>query len=360
VTRSARRAGRRLGAAAVALLLAWVAAGCDPSGRGAAGSGAERRAARAAWLDDGALHVVLCGTGSGLPARERAGPCTAVMAGGRLLVIDAGPGSWENVALWGLPQEALAGVLLTRLDASHIADLGEAWIASWRAGRSLPLPVHGPPEVGRVVAGLEEAYGPDVGARIARHGPEAMPPEGARMEARPLVALRDPEAVVDADGLRVLAFPMPGDEGGRTVGYRIEFAGRVVVVCGAVTGSRALRAHVAGTELLVHEAQASHLVEGRADALAEAGEARSAALLRDTLGARASPAQAVALAREIGARRLVLTHLAPPLDSPKPVRAFLRGATEGWEGALVLGEDGMHFALPAGSSEIREEEVDDP
>jgi ribonuclease Z len=316
-------------------------------------------AARAAWAGDGSLHVVLCGSGSGLPARARAGPCTAVLAGGRLLLIDVGPGSWKNVALWGLPQEDLAGVLLTRLDASHMGDLGEALVASWRAGRAEPLPVHGPPEVGRVVAGLSEAYAPDAEARLARHGEETMPSGGAELEARPLVALRDPETVIDADGLRVRAFPVPSPSGEAAVGYRIEYGGRTVVVCGASQGSRALRAIAGGADLLVHESQAAHLVEDRADLLAEAEHARPARLLRDTLGLRATPAQAVALAREIGAQLLVLTHLSPPLDGARAVRAFLRGAVEGWSGRLVLGEDGMHFVLPPGEETIRTEEVSD-
>ncbi|MDX1649377.1 MAG: MBL fold metallo-hydrolase, partial [Myxococcota bacterium] len=143
----ARGAGRVL--AAGALLALALGAGCGGE-RGRRGEAA----ARAGWADDGALHVVICGSGSGLPAPGRAGPCTAVLGAGRLLLVDAGPGSWRNVVLWGLPREALSGVLLTRLDAGHVGDLGEAAVGSRVAGRTSPLPVHGPPGVGRVVAGF--------------------------------------------------------------------------------------------------------------------------------------------------------------------------------------------------------------
>ena len=40
-------------------------------------------------LPDG-LHVALCGTGSPFPDPTRAGPCTAIIAGERLFVVDAG------------------------------------------------------------------------------------------------------------------------------------------------------------------------------------------------------------------------------------------------------------------------------
>lgn len=40
------------------------------------------------WLADDALHVVLCGTGSPLLDVNRAGPCTAVIAGGKMYLAD--------------------------------------------------------------------------------------------------------------------------------------------------------------------------------------------------------------------------------------------------------------------------------
>ncbi len=98
---------------------------------------------RSSLLDDGALHVVICGSGSPLPSVERAGPCTAVIAGGRMFLIDVGPGSTENLRLWGLPMGSLAGVLLTHFHSDHIGELGEVVFASWTGGRAVPLDVYG-------------------------------------------------------------------------------------------------------------------------------------------------------------------------------------------------------------------------
>jgi len=53
-------------------------------------------------LPDG-LHVVLCGTGSPLPDPSRAGPCTLIIAGKRLFVVDAGEGGSRNLTLMGMP-----------------------------------------------------------------------------------------------------------------------------------------------------------------------------------------------------------------------------------------------------------------
>ena len=65
---------------------------------------ANERAGRNATkgLPDG-LHVILCGTGSPLPDPTRAGPCTMVIAGTHIFVVDAGEGSARNLTLMGLP-----------------------------------------------------------------------------------------------------------------------------------------------------------------------------------------------------------------------------------------------------------------
>src|SRR3546814_16251488 len=59
----------------------------------------ERNVARdpLAALPDG-LHVGLCGTGSPLPARERAASCTVVIPGKAMFVVDADEGAARNLA----------------------------------------------------------------------------------------------------------------------------------------------------------------------------------------------------------------------------------------------------------------------
>src|SRR3546814_11078912 len=52
-----------------------------------------------ALLTDNSLHILLCGTGSPMPDPPRANACTAVLAGGHTVLLDAGPhSSARNVA----------------------------------------------------------------------------------------------------------------------------------------------------------------------------------------------------------------------------------------------------------------------
>ena len=55
-----------------------------------------------AGLPDG-LHAFVCGSGSPLPDRTRAGPCLTVIAGQRVFLVDAGEGAAESLSAGGIP-----------------------------------------------------------------------------------------------------------------------------------------------------------------------------------------------------------------------------------------------------------------
>jgi ribonuclease Z len=326
----------------------------------------ERAAARALaadrsdLLDDGSLHVILCGTGSPLAEPSRAGPCTAILGAGHFLLVDAGPGSQRVVALQRLPRARLEAILVTHLHSDHVGELGEARLQSWVAGRRAPLAVYGPPGVEEVVAGFERAYAPDTRYRIAHHGDEAMPAEGGRALARAVALPRPDEATLafEADGLRVLAFAVDHAPVEPAYGYRIELGGRSVVVSGDTRRSARLARHARGADLLVHEALAAHMIEP-VTALARArGLSRWAQLASDVVDYHTTPVEAAQLAGEAGVRLLVLSHVVPPLPNALARRMFLRGVEAAWDGEVVLGADGMHFTLAPGTSAVARGEIE--
>jgi ribonuclease Z len=305
-------------------------------------------------LDDGAMHVVLCGTGSPLPDPDRAAACTAILAGGRMYLVDVGPGSWENVQTWRLPRARLAGVLLTHFHSDHIGDLGETVMQSWVAGRETPLAVYGPPGVLRVTEGFRLAYGLDSTYRIAHHGGDVMPPSASTIVAHTIEEPPPGESavVLDEDGLRIFAFPVDHRPAQPAFGYRFEWGGRSVVVSGDTAKSESLVKHAKGADVLVHEALAAHMIQRVHQVLAARGAARMAKLTSDIVNYHTTPADAVAEAEAAGVRTLVLTHLVPPPINPIVGWLFLAGVEvpDGLE--LVMGDDGTHVRLPRDSDVI--------
>ncbi|WP_426168388.1 MBL fold metallo-hydrolase [Sandarakinorhabdus sp. DWP1-3-1] len=305
-----------------------------------------------AGLPDG-LHVIICGSGSPLPDPTRAGPCTIVIAGNHIYAIDAGEGGTRKLNQLGLPIGRIEGLFLTHFHSDHIDGLGPLMLLRW-SGRSntSPLPIHGPPGVERIVAGFNAAYAQDNGYRTAHHGTKIMPPSGAGGTALPFAIAGLPVVVLNADGVRITAFPVDHAPVQPAVGYRFDYKGRSVVISGDTAVSPSLVRAARGTDLLVHEALQPRLVKILTEALARTGQANTAQITRDILDYHASPEQAADAAKAAGAGALVLNHIVPPLPLAFAYPAFLGDAAKHFSGPITIGEDGMMIDLPAGSTSI--------
>jgi len=305
-----------------------------------------------AVLQDPGLTVVLCGTGSPLPDHERAGSCTAVVAGGEIFLVDVGPGSWETVDLSNLPTAAVGTVLLTHLHSDHIGDLGETMTQSWIAGRSKPLDVYGPAGTAQVVEGFAEAYAHDVDYRVAHHLDSYMPRAAARALVHEIALPADPTGsvvVIDRGGLVVTAFPVDHRPVEPALGYRFDWRGRSVVVSGDTKKSPSVARNAKDADLLIHEALVPTLILRAADVAEKTGRTRLAKLARDLPGYHTSPAEAAEVARDAGAKKLVFTHLVPSPPNFIARRMFTSGLSGIYPGPVVLGEDRMRFHLPPAS-----------
>ena len=304
-------------------------------------------------LPDG-LHVALCGSGSPMPDPGRAGPCTAVIAGKRLFVFDAGSGSVRNLTLMGMPPARVERVFLTHFHSDHIDGLGELMLQHWAGGAATaPLPVHGPPGVETVVGGLMTAYGADRGYRIAHHGEAVVPPSGFGGEARPFEAGPTPVVLVDEPDLKIRAFSVDHSPVSPAVGYIIDYKGRRTVISGDTRIAESVEQAARGADLLVHEALSERLVGLQKAAAERARRANLSKIFVDIQDYHADPEVVAALAARARVKYLLLTHIVPPL----PVRAlegpFLGDSQRIFGGPVRVGRDGDLISLPAGSKDIR-------
>ena len=94
-----------------------------------------------AALPDG-LHVGLCGAGSPFPDDLRSGPCTAVVAGRRLFIFDAGSSAARNIARMRLNAGQIEALFLPHYHSDHNDGLGELMLQRWiQRTAKAPLPV---------------------------------------------------------------------------------------------------------------------------------------------------------------------------------------------------------------------------
>ncbi|MEL7217503.1 MAG: MBL fold metallo-hydrolase [Pseudomonadota bacterium] len=305
-----------------------------------------------ATVEDG-LHVGLCGTGSPMPAVDRAGPCNLVIAGDQTFVIDAGEGAGEVLNRMGFNAATLNSILLTHFHSDHIDGIGPLTLVFWTRGTSAePLPVYGPKGVETVVDGLNQFYALDREHRIAHHGGEIVPISGGGAVARPFEMDGDRRVVLERDDLTITAFRVDHDPVEPALGYRFDYKGRSLCISGDTAKSTNLEVACEGVDVLVHDALQPAMLKQVQDAWARAGQDHIAQIMFDIQDYHASPEEAAESAQTVGARMLVLSHLVPPLQSAYFYPAFLRDASERFDGTIVVGEDGMFFSMPSGGNSI--------
>lgn len=303
-------------------------------------------------LGDG-LHLGLCGTGSPMADPGRAGPCNVIVAGRRVFVVDIGENGNRNLNLMGISAAEVDAVLLTHFHSDHIDGIGPLMLYHWVRGASTaPLPVYGPPGVEQVVAGFNAAYALDATYRIAHHGETVAPRGGSGAAARPFALAGRSTVVLQEDGLTVTAFTVDHAPIAPAVGYRFDYKGRAVCISGDTAQSANLVAACKGADVIVHDALQPRMVEDMEAAFAAQGQVNTAKIFADIRDYHASPEQAAESAQQAGARMLVLSHLVPPLPFAYLHSAFLGDAPARFDGAIVVGEDGMLFSLPPQSEAI--------
>ena len=298
-------------------------------------------------LEEG-MHVAFCGTGSPLPDLTRGGACTAVIAGKRVFLFDAGEGSAESLALMGILPSEVEFVFLTHFHSDHINGLGALALQHvFRGNVSAPLPVYGGPGVERVVNGFNEAFALDHEYRVAHHGAEAAPPSGLELSAVEVIA---PETglmnIINADDVSIDAFRVDHEPVASAYGYRVTYRGRTVVISGDTSYSENLAEVSKGVDLLVHEALAPALVSIIRDTATHHGREGLATVMRDIPEYHASPEDAIRIATESRVGALALTHLIPGLPSAWFDSLFTRGAKKTFDGDFWIMRDGDVISLP--------------
>ncbi len=304
------------------------------------------RSVRTDVFHDGQVHVVILGSGTPQTGTGRLPQSTAIIAGERFIVVDAGEGAGRQIADLKLPLEAVTDVLITHFHSDHIGGLGQLLNQSWNAGRAHPIVVRGPQQLDELMAALERFYEPDIGYRSAGKV-ESNDPTLAlgEVKAFEMVEGENEWLLSDDDGIRITAFRVDHGHVFPAVGYRIEALGRSVVISGDTMATPLVVRAAMGADLLVHEAVNGDMMRSAAVALDEAGLPTQAARARGVVAYHADILEVADVAREAGVRHLVLSHLLPAPPNRIAESIFVEGMNQRFDGEITLARDGMEFTL---------------
>ena len=300
--------------------------------------------------EEDSLSAVICGSRSPIPSPGRAQTCVMVRAGENIYIVDIGDGSASNLRNWGIPFNKIKSVLLTHLHSDHISDLADLHQASWlMQRRKAKLDVYGPQGVGLVTKGFETAYEPDYFFRNTHHGDQIAPLDVAGLN--PLTVDLNQPKIIDEDGLIVTAFEVVHDPVKPALGYRFDYKGRSLVISGDTSYSENLIENSRDVDVLIHEAQANHMINLMRDFNLEMGANLNAKLMEDITTYHTTPVEAAEIANLANVKHLIFYHLTPAPRNLITEIIFLRGVDEVRE-EWTLSRDGTMVVLPVESDEV--------
>ena len=110
-----------------------------------------------------AIEVILLGTGYPRPDPAHAGAATAIVAGDKWFLVDAGRGATLRIAATDLKYDNLRAVFLTHLHSDHTAGLPDVFDTSWQFGRKTrPLELYGPRGTKRLSRAMLDFFHDDI------------------------------------------------------------------------------------------------------------------------------------------------------------------------------------------------------
>lgn len=288
--------------------------------------------------DKESLQVVMVGTGTPF-SLDRSMTGVGVIANGHFFMFDAGPGVVQQLELQKLPINKIDGVFLTHYHSDHYLDLPNLINRSWSQGNENAINVYGPDGLPGVINGLNQFLAIENHYRVKHHG--------ALLDMEKSIAIPNEfqlgedktKLVYDNDGIKITAFKVNHDPVHSAVGYVVEYNGKKLVMSGDTKKNAMVEKMAKDADMLIHEVMLMSFIEDLEKVATQRDDERTAQMMRDIRDYHTSPSEVAEVAQNAQAKKLILSHVAPPADNVVMKKAY-KDKMKAYKGPIEFAEDG--------------------
>ena len=266
------------------------------------------------------LEVTLLGTGSPIFVPGRFSTSTLIRAGDEYLLVDCGRGAGIRLHETGLHPGRINKLFLTHLHSDHVVGIPDFYISGWFTTfgrREGPLRVWGPEGTTAMMSNMDRTFEFDERVRASE-----MQIHHNANESHDIV----PGVVFDEAGVRVTAFYVDHRPIHPALGFKVEYAGRSVILSGDTRPTDSIVEHGTGADLLIHE-----VICGNKDDAPEPDQ------YERIIAHHTTPQQAGAIFNKTRPRLAVYSHVI--LLAGVTVATLESQTRETYDGPLLTGED---------------------
>jgi ribonuclease BN (tRNA processing enzyme) len=279
--------------------------------------------------------LVLLGTGAGpVPGRSRHMASNVIFSDGAAYLVDCGLGVTDQFAYTGIPFGQVRAIFITHHHPDHNVEYGPLLLIGWVYG--LPISVHafGPPPLKQMTEDLLRAYKTTIDFWA----------EDFKMKPLETIKVQEVSAigpVMQDDKVRVAATIVPHPPVTPALAYRFDFKDRSIVFSGDTAPSEAVAQIAKGADVLVHEAMYVPAIDQYVKDQIARGRPVKLDDYMAHMKADHTPVESVGrIAHEADVKTLVLSHLAPSIDSLSD-DTWRSSAAKYFNGEIIVGKDLM-------------------